>query len=193
MNYIEEELRRQAAAFAALLGGGGTDREKNTAEKTADRERTQAAEDGGDGVLRVCPAVQMLRRDPAGEMAEWNQALQRRSAQSFRQAANVLGLTETELEATVAERNQTERTDQKWMGSRRMARDEDRAAAERAAAGGGDTVRRVRRTTGDSGEKMDFRDSAQMVLVVDEGLSAGKLSRTFQRDARRYDGGYPLY
>lgn len=193
MNYIEEELRRQAAAFAALLGGG-TDREKDTAEKTADRERTQAAEGGGDGVLRVCPAAQILRRDPTGKMAEWDQSLRRRGTQRFQQAANALGLTETELEATAAGRNQAERTDPEWMGLRRVARDENRAAAERAeTGGGGDTVRRVRRTAGDNGKEMDFRDSVETVLVVDKGMSAGELSRAFQRDARRYDGGYPLY
>lgn len=193
MNYIEEELRRQAAAFAALLGGG-PGRVENTAEKIGDCERTQAEEGGGDGVLRVCPAAQMLRRDPTGKMAEWNQTLRRRSAQSFRQAANALGLTQTELEETMAERNQAERTEPEWMGSRRVNRDEDRAAAERMkACGGGDTIRRVRKTAGDGDQKINFRDCMETILVLNESVSAGELSRVFQRDARRYDGGYPLY
>lgn len=192
MNYIEEELRRQAAAFTALLGGG-TDREEDPAETAGDRG-TQAAESGENGVLRACPAAQRLKRDPTGKMAEWNQMLRRRSTQSFRQAANAPGLTETELEATAAGSNQAERTDSAWSDSRRMSRDENHTAAGRAETGGGeDIVRRMGKTAGYSGAEINFGDSAQTVFVVDGGMSAEELSRTFQRDARRYDGGYPLY
>ncbi|BAK99091.1 hypothetical protein OBV_18930 [Oscillibacter valericigenes Sjm18-20] len=193
MNYIEEELRLQAAAFAALLGGG-TDREEDTAETAGDRERTQTAEGGGNGVLRVCSAAQRLKRDPTGKMAEWNQMLRRRSAQSFRQAANALGLTETELETSAAGSNQAERTDSEGTDTRQMSRDENHAPARRPETGGGeDTVHRLGKTAGLSGAQTNFGDSAQTVFVVDGGVSAEELSRTFQRDARRYDGGYPLY
>lgn len=193
MNFIEEELRRQAAAFAALLGGG-TDREKGTAEKDTDRGRMQETEGAGDGTLRRCSAAQTLKWDSTGEMAEWNRMLRRRSTQSFRQAANSLGLTETELEATATERTQTERTGPERTGARRMSRDENRASAGRTEAGGNaDTIRRMGRIAGNGGTERNFRDSAETVSVVDGGMSAGELSRTFQRDARRYDGGYPLY
>jgi|GEM_PF-5767092 len=36
-------------------------------------------------------------------------------------------------------------------------------------------------------------DTAQVLLVQDGGLSAVELSRIFERDARRYNGAYPLY
>lgn len=199
MNYIEKELRRQAAAFAALLGGG-TDREKGTAEKDADavekdtdRGRTQKAEGAEGGALRRCPAAQTLKRDPAGEMAEWNQMLRRRSAQIFHQAANTLGLTATEAETTAAERTQAAGTG-RHRTEARMGWDENPAAAVRTKAGSGaDTVRKMGRIAGNGGTERDFGDSAETVFVVDGGMSAGELSRTFQRDARRYDGGYPLY
>jgi len=194
MNYIEEELRRQAAAFASLLGGG-TDREKGTAEKDTDRGRMQAAEGAGDGALRRCPTAQTLKRDPAGEMAEWNRMLRCRSAQNFRQAVNALGLTETEAEAetAAAERTQAAGTGQEPAGAR-MGRDENSAAVIRTEAGSGtDTVRRMGRIAGNGGAMRNFGDSAETVFVVDGGMSAGELSRTFQRDARRYDGEYPLY
>ena len=84
MNYIEEELRRQTAAFAALLGGG-TDREGDTAEKDTDCGGMQEAEGAEVGALRCCPAAKTLKRDSAGEMAEWNQMLRRRSAQPLPQ------------------------------------------------------------------------------------------------------------
>lgn len=192
MNYIEEELRRQAAAFAALLGGG-TDMEKGTAEKDTDCGRTQEAEGAGDGALRRCPAAQTLKRAPAGGMTEWNRMLRRRSAQTFHQAENALGLTETEVEAAAAERTQAAETGRERTGAR-MGWDENPAAAIRTEVGSGaDTVRRMGRIVGHGGAKRNFRDSAETVFVVDGGMSAGELSRTFQRDARRYDGGYPLY
>ncbi|MEA4941373.1 hypothetical protein SDC9_99528 [bioreactor metagenome] len=191
MNYIEEELRRQAAAFAALLGGG-TVREKDTAEKDADRGRMQAAESEGDSALRRCPSAQTLKRDPAEGMAEWNRMLRRRSAQTFRQAANALGLTDTEVEAAAAERTQSARTGQEQAGAR-MGWDENRAAAIQTETSGADTVRKMGRIAGDGGAERSFRDFAETVFMVDGGMSAGELSRTFQRDARRYDGGYPLY
>lgn len=193
MNYIEEELRRQATAFAALLGSG-TDWECNAAEKTTeDRKGTQAA-DGGDGVLRACPAAQMLNRDTTEKMAEWNQLLRRRSAQSFRQAANAMGLTKTEMEATLTEENQVERTDPERVEAWQMGRAENPNTTGRAEAGGSaETIRQVRKNTRDSGAGMNFENSGETVFVVDRGVSAGELSRIFQRDARRYDGGYPLY
>lgn len=36
-------------------------------------------------------------------------------------------------------------------------------------------------------------DTAQVLLVQDGGLSAVEISRIFERDARRYNGAYPLY
>lgn len=191
MNYIEEELRRQAAAFAALLSGG-TDREKDTAEKDTDRGRMQAAEGEGDSALRRRPPAQTLKRDPAEEMAEWNRLLRRRSAQTFHQAANALGLIETEVEAAVAESTQAAWTSRQRAGVR-MGWDENRVAAVQTETGGADTVRKMGRIAGDGGAERSFRDSAETVFMVAGGMSAGELSRTFQRDARRYDGGYPLY
>ena len=169
MNYIEEELRRQAAAFAALLGGG-TDREEGTAEKNTDHERTLAAEGAGDGALRRCPAVQTLKRDPEEEMAEWNRMLRRRSAQTFHQAVNALGLTD--LEAAAVERTKAARTGPERVEAR-MGRDENPAAAGRTEAGSSaDTTRRITRTTGNGGVKTDFSNSTETVFVVDGGMSA---------------------
>ena len=101
MNYIEEELLRQTAAFAALLGGGA-DRRDDGRTRDADRDGAWEAESGGDGALRICPTAEALKRDATGAMEEWNQALRRRSTQSFRQAASTLGFTEAELEAAMA-------------------------------------------------------------------------------------------
>jgi len=126
-------------------------------------------------------------------MAEWNRTLRRRSTQNFRQAANALGLSETEAETAAAERTQATGTGRERARAR-MGRDENPAAASRTEAGSGtDTVRRMGRIAGNGGAKKNFGDSAETVFVVDGGMSTGELSRTFQRDARRYDGEYPLY
>lgn len=201
MNYIEEELRRQAEAFAGLLGGGAK-REKDAAETDPGREGRETAESRGDGALRARPRreAEELKRGGAEAMAVWNQELLRRRNSRLRQMAGILGLTAAEMEANPA---RGVRANLSRIASERLAGREEGFAATALNLSGSGTLlgargvsggaRAFRPTGGDFDGGKGFEASTGTVLVVDGGLSAGELSRTFQRDARRYDGGYPLY
>lgn len=195
MNYIEEELLRQTAAFAALLGGGANRRD-DAQMRGVDCDGEWVAESGGDGALRLSPTAELLKQNGAGAMTEWNQALRRRSNQSFRQAVSVLGFTETELKAAMtAEPPMGEAGPaQEWAGQIKTT--ENGFAAGRQNNNEQGAVRQVEMTVQDGSTPPDPNKSGdfrEAIFVADHGVSAGELSRTFQRDARRYDGGYPLY
>ena len=141
MNYIQNELLRQARAFAVLLG----------------------VETDGDSGAEADPDGKNF-----GLQESWTTSLQRHSEINARSAAVALGLG----------------------GS-------DEAPMANSIAGttlppqpghSGITVNGFFSDSGDTGA-----DAAQVLLVQDQGLNAGELSRIFERDARRYNGAYPLY
>lgn len=241
MNYIEELLLRQAAAFAALLSGGETD--------------TDTREDGGAQL----PAE-------TGRMAKWNRRLEARSAR--RRAETMLtrarredsagGLDGTEegfdgeeaaFDAAIERGSGWRRGAEGWttITAAREAEKPAHSAARSGGAGGTETeptrARGTARSAGDffSRTNADLRreraafnetvtrggggsdgtaageagwrdaetagrpagggpwsgaeeEAARQAWPGSSGgTDAGTLSRAFQRDARRYDGGYPLY
>lgn len=184
MNYIEETLRRQAVAFAVLLSGGQSPGED--AEKwTGDSRDAGMQSNKGKGALRVLPqpplpSTHLRTKEPGrrqrfpGEMEEWNQALARQRKERLYQ---VTGTQESMAAENFPARSIPEEFIKKNLGG------------VETETGFGDTGGRWFRDAFSEREE----DDAQTVLVVDGGVSAGELSRTFQRDARRYDGGYPLY
>ncbi len=195
MNYIEELLRRQAAAFAALLRGGE--------ETEPARERTDGAGSRSEE-----------RSFSAGTgMTEWNRRLAERSARAY---------SETELTTGMPQVAETART--QAMLRRRAAdgavRREPTAEAlesvltgaeadevdgwertggglgmlagvERTRRKGGNAPIRAGAAPGDGGAE-DAAGWGRSVRAARDA-SAEELSREFERDARRYDGGYPLY
>lgn len=195
MNYIEDALRRQAAMFAALLGGGR--RREEDEEKRAGSSGESEPESGGDGALRVLSPTEKPeeRQGFSGEMAVWNRLLARRGEGRLHQAAETLELTDADI-ATVgsmgAENSfmRSGRTETAWLNVKRNAIQGKNGAGTEQGLGGAEMI---------FPEELFFEgrgaaaETAGPVLVVDGGVSAGELSRTFQRDARRYDGGYPLY
>lgn len=206
MNYIEDALRRQAAIFSLLLGG--RQRRKEDEEKQAGRNGETAAESGGDGALRLRSFDEgpEERTGSPGEMAAWNRLLARRGEGRIHQAAGM-------REMTVAE-NSTAGSmgaESPFMGSglAETARlnTEKNAVRKRNSIDAGQGVGGAemifpQEFFGDRGTHAGTAGvvpvanggvSSGTMLVVDGGMSAGELSRAFQRDARRYDGGYPLY
>lgn len=195
MNYIEELLRRQAAAFAALLRGGE--------ETEPARERTDGAGSRSEE-----------RSFSAGTgMTEWNRRLAERSARAYSETALAAGMPQT-----------AETTETQAMLRRRAApgaaRREPTAEAlesiltgaeadevdgwERTGGGlgmlagagrtrrkGGNAPIRAGAAPGDGGTE-DAAGWGRSVRAARDA-SAEELSREFERDARRYDGGYPLY
>lgn len=195
MNYIEDALRRQAAMFAALLGG--EQRREEDEEKRAGSGGETEPESGGDGALRVLSHTEKPeeRQGFPGEMAAWNRLLARRGEGRLHQAAGTRELTDADI-ATAgsmgAENSfmRSGRTETAWLNVERNA------IQRKNGAGTGQGVDRAEMISPEEffseGGEADA-ETAGTVLVVDGGVSAGELSRTFQRDARRYDGGYPLY
>ena len=195
MNYIEELLRRQAAAFAALLRGGE--------ETESARERTDGAGSRSEE-----------RSFSAGTgMTEWNRRLAERSARAYsetelttgmpqvaetagtqamlrRRAADGAARREPTAEAlesvlTGAEADEVDGWERTGGGSGILA------GAGRTRRKGGNAPIRAGAAPGDGGTE-DVAGWGRSVRAARDA-SAEKLSREFERDARRYDGGYPLY
>ncbi|WP_369282750.1 hypothetical protein [Oscillibacter sp. GMB15532] len=195
MNYIEDALRRQAAMFAALLGGGQW-REKNE-ERQAGNNGKAEWESGGDGALRGLSRTEEPeeRQGFPREMAAWNRLLARRGEGQVFQAAGTREQTDEELHTV--ERMSAESPLVRSRRAETVRLNAERTAVQgRNSAGTGAGLGEVEMSI--PGE-LHFKSGGTnagttgTVLVVDGGVSAGELSRTFQRDARRYDGGYPLY
>lgn len=195
MNYIEDALRRQAAMFAALLGGG--QRREEDEEKRAGSSGETESESGGDGALRVLSHTEKPeeRQGFPGEMAAWNRLLARRGEERLHQAAGTGDLAAAELSTAGsmgAENSfmRSGRTETARLNVGRNAIQRKNGAGTEQGLGGAEMIYPGEFFFEGGGAAAE---TAGPVLVVDGGVSAGELSRTFQRDARRYDGGYPLY
>lgn len=200
MNYIEELLRRQAAAFAALLRGGE--------ETEPAREQT----DGPDGA----GGRSGEREVSAGTgMAEWNRRLAERSARAYSETELTTGMpqvaetagTQTMLRGRAADgAAHREPTAETLEGVLTGAEADEADGLESSGgglgtlAGAGRTLRKggnapIRAGTapGDGGMEDAAGAGWERSVRGARGVSAEALSRAFERDARRYDGGYPLY
>ena len=196
MNYIEELLRRQAAAFAALLRGGE--------ETEPARERTDGS-DGGSGRSGG-------REFPAGTgMAEWNRRLAERSARAYSETELTTGMPQT---AETTETQAMLRRRAADGAARRKSAAQTPAGAEAGEADGlessgggsgmftgngrrtwrdGNAYARAGAAPGDGGTEAAAGAGWGRSARAARDASAEELSREFERDARRYDGGYPLY
>lgn len=195
MNYIEELLRRQAAAFAALLRGGE--------ETESARERTDGAGSRSEE-----------RSFSAGTgMAEWNRRLAERSARAYSETALAAGMpqvaetagTQAMLRRRAADGAARREPTAEALESILTGAEADEADGwERTGGGlgmlagagrtrrkGGNAPIRAGTAPGDGGTE-DAAGWGRSVRAARDA-SAEALSRAFERDARRYDGGYPLY
>ena len=165
MDYIREELLRQQAALTRLLLGSGREREDEEWENDPTREEVLSEEE---------KVFLNSRKLAALETARTGRHLVAAEESSFWRE-----LPEETAEAAV--RRETER---EWAG-------------ELPARSGGASSAYRRRYGMEPGETA----GEALVSVVTEGMSASaaeavrarELSRVFQRDARRYDGGFTLF
>lgn len=195
MNYIEELLRRQAAAFAALLRGGE--------ETEPARERTDGAGSRSEE-----------RSFSAGTgMTEWNRRLAERSVRAYRETALAAGMpqvaktagTQAMLRRRAADGAARREPTAEALESVLTGAEADEvdgwertggglgmlAGAGRTRRKGGNAPIRAGAAPGDGGTE-DAAGWGRSVRAARDA-SAEELSREFERDARRYDGGYPLY
>lgn len=195
MNYIEELLRRQAAAFAALLRGGE--------ETEPARERTDGAGSRSEE-----------RSFSAGTgMTEWNRRLAERSVRAYGETALAAGMpqvaetagTQAMLRRRAADGAARREPTAEALESVLTGAEADEvdgwertggglgmlAGAGRTRRKGGNAPIRAGAALGDGGTE-DAAGWGRSVRAARDA-SAEELSREFERDARRYDGGYPLY
>ena len=195
MNYIEELLRRQAAAFAALLRGGE--------ETEPARERTDGAGSRSEE-----------RSFSAGTgMTEWNRRLAERSARAYSETALAAGMpqvaemagTQAMLRRRAADGAARREPTAEALESVLTGAEADEvdgwertggglgmlAGAGRTRRKGGNAPIRAGAALGDGGTEAAAGWGRSVRAARD--ASAEELSREFERDARRYDGGYPLY
>ena len=198
MNYIEELLRRQAAAFAALLRGG---EETNLTRERADGP---AGVDGRSGEREVSAGT---------GMAEWNRRLAERSARAYSETELTTGMpqvaetagTQAMLRRRAADGGARREPTAEALESVLTGAEADEvdgwertggglgmlAGAGRTRRKGGNAPIRAGAALGDGGTE-DAAGWGRSVRAARDA-SAEELSREFERDARRYDGGYPLY
>lgn len=144
MDYIQNELLRQAQAFAALLGADtGTEK---TDKPDENRALDAFATENGETAFVA--------------------GLRRQSETNARAAALAMGMLPEEAAMTA-------------IGTVGAIR-----ASSFARVGMAETV--FPDAQNDSG-------TIPVVLMQDRAMDARELSRVFERDARRYNGAYPLY
>ena len=195
MNYIEELLRRQAAAFAALLRGGEETepaRERTDGAGSRSEERSFSAGTGmtewnrrlAERSARAYSETELTTGMPqVAEMAGTQAMLRRRAADGAARREPTAEALESVLTGAEAdEADGWERTGG-WLGML--------AGAGRTRRKGGNAPIRAGAAPGDGGTE-DAAGWGRSVRAARDA-SAEELSREFERDARRYDGGYPLY
>lgn len=196
MNYIEELLRRQAAVFAALLRGG---------------EETEPAREQTDGPAGVDGRSGEREVSAGTGMAEWNRRLAERSVRAYGETALAAGMPQT---AETTETQAMLRRRAADGAARRKSAAQTPAGAEAGEADGlessgggsgmfagngrrtwrdGNAYARAGTAPGDGGTEAAAGAGWGRSARAAGNASAEELSREFERDARRYDGGYPLY
>lgn len=184
MDYIREELLRQRKALAQLLLGAPkeeTDREEGSSREISRREEMSPAE------LEVLAASFAAERTLAEKGAPGFGA-------AFDEARRGMQDVLWEEAEEAARRSHRERGEYLRRGT--MFPEEERVlAARREASLTWDAVmRRPEAWLGESGTEERLPLAAETVWAGSGAPSeAEKLSRVFQRDARRYDGGFTLY
>lgn len=182
MEYIREMLLRQRTALARLMLGGAAEEPSETASApAADRQEAAAPAERGTGRLEVTSGGREARRKSFAAAGADRQAVPASAGETLRPA----------LARKRAERQYT-------------AAFGPAGAGETAdSAGRGNPMREDGRLSGGGGAAIPGGDEAEETLYLLPGRwnsgaagmmeSARALSRTVQRDARRYDGGFPLY
>ena len=182
MEYIREMLLRQRTALARLMLGGASEEPSETASApAADRQEAAAPAERGTGRLEVTSGGREARRKSFAAAGADRQAVHASAGETLRPA----------LARKRAERQYT-------------AAFGPAGAGETAdSAGRGNPMREDGRLSGGGGAAIPGGDEAEETLYLLPGRwnsgaagmmeSARALSRTVQRDARRYDGGFPLY
>ena len=182
MEYIREMLLRQRTALARLMLGGAAEEPSETASApAADRQEAAAPAARGTGRLEVTSGGREARRKSSAAAGADRQAVPASAGETLRPA----------LARKRAERQYT-------------AAFGPAGAGETAnSAGRGNPMREDGHLAGGGGAAIPGGDEAEETLYLLPGRwnsgaagmmeSARALSRTVQRDARRYDGGFPLY
>ena len=182
MEYIREMLLRQRTALARLMLGGAAEEPSETASApAADRQEAAAPAARGTGRLEVTSGGREARRKSFAAAGADRQAVPASAGETLRPA----------LARKRAERQYT-------------AAFGPAGAGETAdSAGRWNPMREDGRLSGGGGTAAPGGDEAEETLYLLPGRwnsgaagmmeSARALSRTVQRDARRYDGGFPLY
>ena len=182
MEYIRDMLLRQREVLARLMLGGAADTPDASAAPEAARWDGGVPAKGGTAPGGAVSGGREVRRTQRRETALWpglsgpegetlRQALARKSAERQRALASGLADAEGIARALPAARR----------GS---------AGGDGRSPGGTGTARPV----GDGGtETADVLLEVRQRGAADAGADAKALSRAFQRDARRYDGGFRLY
>lgn len=186
MDYIREELLRQRRVLAALLAGGEDRRERTETGQGVDMigEGTAPETEGGGVYVPWNGQGSTYSTAPEYEAdaLPWN-TKRRRAAGTAAEAAGSA--------AQAAEDAAKEMRGGLWQYSAGAGTPQryGRASPPRSAAGGGSAF-----------GGGDVSEAETAVVWETAGFSAGgappearELSRVFQRDARRYDGGFSLY
>ena len=164
MDYIREELLRQRAALTRLLLGSGRNREEEEWEKDPAREETPSAE---EEYFQNSRKLAVLEKVHAGKTVP-----------------TVQNRFWRDLPEEMAEAMRYREQKGEWVGEF-PARSRETVPVYHRSYG---------ITTGETAvEEMVSVVTKDMAAAAAETVRAKELSRIFQRDARRYDGGFTMF
>lgn len=212
MDYIREELLRQQTALARLLLGAAP---RSGEELPAGEGRLPGGRSAGGSGAEPGPGTgeAALTRGTGAAPALWSQAAQRRRDAQRRteeaREAEALDLAASAAAAAVRQRPFSGGEDRlpggasgtpagEAAGREERLRSLPARAFRRAGAPGGGADPSASggavHSAGDGGGAGSVRSVVELVRPASSApVDAGALSRLFQRDARRYDGGFELY
>lgn len=184
MEYIREMLLRQRTALARLmLGGAAEETSETVSAPAADRREAAVPAERGTGCSEMAAGGREVRRSAAADAGEGSAADTAAPAgETLRQAlARKSAARERAVRSSPAGAGETVLPPASY---RRSAGEESGSAGRTGVTWiGGDGE------TEPAGALPEF----QRPGGTGSGAGAKALSRAFQRDARRYDGGFQLY
>lgn len=187
MDYVKETLQRQSALWRALLSGGGSDM---AAQEESERQSMTASAGGEEEPLLPAAGNGTAAASPGGAARALRETAAPEGATAGTEADAGRVTAQRESGETAAEQELLRRSRERLLTEMSLP-DASRTEEREAAAG--------KKTVWSEGTLAAETAQWQAEAALRQGRSdletadARAISRRFERDARRYDGGFIFY
>lgn len=203
MDYVREELARQRLALALLMMGERTREPVEERMGTGEQEPLSPAEEYMGTEERRHPSPEKQRMsgsetEDSGVPQLWRQMEDGGRFHGPRDGADLNWTASLRRDAM----GEARRAEQAFHGEvlgggpiKGLLEERQMSAGGTGMAGTGDLAEKMKKRENVplDGEAMERTVTEILWMGSEETLGPGELSRTFQRDARRYDGSFSLY